>query len=92
VTLKESDQESRSMRRSAAAMSCCRRIDMILALLSPREDGVSSHVVYSRVLCTKKVAMANMHECYERFKMGLILGGTVGASMGIIFGTYTVMR
>jgi hypothetical protein len=33
-----------------------------------------------------------MGECFERFKMGALMGGSVGACIGILFGSYAVMR
>lgn len=34
----------------------------------------------------------SMGECFERFKMGALMGGSVGACIGILFGSYAVMR
>ena len=33
-----------------------------------------------------------MGECFERFKLGALLGGTVGSLMGIFHGTYHLLR
>lgn len=31
-------------------------------------------------------------ECIQRFKLGFLMGGFVGASMGVLLGTYSVLR
>lgn len=36
--------------------------------------------------------VANMNDCWKRFQMGAMMGGTVGACIGVLFGTMAVMR
>lgn len=36
--------------------------------------------------------ITEMGQCWERFKMGALMGGTVGACIGAMFGTFAVLR